>query len=140
MDRMAIFEADCAILVSAGLQDQITGPIAEGIRASIVVEAANGPITPEGDHVLAARGVEVLPDILCTAGGLVLSYFEWVQDMQSFFWTDAEIQENLDRIMDEATAGVVAMAEEQKVDLRSAATMLAVKRVADATTLRGLYP
>ena len=71
---------------------------------------------------------------------MVLSYFEWVQDMQSFFWTDAEIHENLDRIMDDATEGVMGMAEEQHVDLRSAATMLAVKRVADATTLRGLYP
>ena len=105
-----------------------------------MVEAANGPTTPEGERVLIDRGVPVLPDILCTAGGMVLSYFEWVQDMQSFFWTDAEIHENLDRIMDDATEGVMAMAEEQRVDLRSAATMLAVKRVSDATTLRGLYP
>jgi len=122
------------------LQDQINGPIAERIRAAIVVEAANGPTPPEGEQVLIDRGVPVLPDILCTAGGMVLSYFEWVQDMQSFFWTDAEIHENLDRIMDDATEGVMAMAEEQRVDLRSAATMLAVKRVSDATTLRGLYP
>jgi glutamate dehydrogenase (NAD(P)+) len=140
IDREAIFETDCAVLVSAGLQDQITGPIADRIRAAIVVEAANGPTTPEGERVLIDRGVPVLPDILCTAGGMVLSYFEWVQDMQSFFWTDAEIHENLDRIMDNATEGVMAMAEEQRVDLRSAATMLAVKRVSDATTLRGLYP
>jgi glutamate dehydrogenase (NAD(P)+) len=140
IERGTIFETECAVLVSAGLQDQITGQNADGIRARIVVEAANGPTTPEGDKVLADRGVAVLPDILCTAGGMVLSYFEWVQDMQSFFWTDPEIQDNLDRIMDEATEGVVAMADEQKVDLRSAATMLAVKRVADATTLRGLYP
>ena len=140
IEREAIFETDCAVLVSAGLQDQITGPIAERIRAAIVVEAANGPTTPEGEQVLIDRGVPVLPDILCTAGGMVLSYFEWVQDMQSFFWTDAEIHDNLDRIMDDATEGVVSMAEEQRVDLRSAATMLAVKRVADATTLRGLYP
>jgi len=140
IEREAIFETDCAVLVSAGLQDQITGPIADRIRAAIVVEAANGPTTPEGEQVLIDRGVPVLPDILCTAGGMVLSYFEWVQDMQSFFWTDAEIHENLDRIMDGATEGVMAMAEEQRVDLRSAATMLAVKRVSDATTLRGLYP
>jgi glutamate dehydrogenase (NAD(P)+) len=140
MEREAIFETDCAVLVSAGLQDQITGPIAERIRAAIVVEAANGPTTPEGERVLIDRGVPVLPDILCTAGGMVLSYFEWVQDMQSFFWTDAEIHDNLDRIMDDATEGVMAMAKEQRVDLRSAATMLAVKRVSDATTLRGLYP
>jgi glutamate dehydrogenase (NAD(P)+) len=140
IERETIFETDCAVLVSAGLQDQITGPIADRIRAAIVVEAANGPTTPEGERVLIDRGVPVLPDILCTAGGMVLSYFEWVQDMQSFFWTDAEIHENLDRIMDGATEGVMAMAQEQRVDLRSAATMLAVKRVSDATTLRGLYP
>ena len=140
IEREAIFETECTLLVSAGLQDQITGPIAERIHAAIVVEAANGPTTPEGEQVLIDRGVPVLPDILCTAGGMVLSYFEWVQDMQSFFWTDAEIHDNLDRIMDTATEGVVAMAAEQRVDLRSAATMLAVKRVSDATTLRGLYP
>jgi glutamate dehydrogenase (NAD(P)+) len=140
IDRTALFDTECALLVSAGVQDQIDGPVAERIRASIVVEAANGPTTPEGELVLADRGIQVLPDILCTAGGMVLSYFEWVQDMQSFFWTDAEISENLDRIIDDATGGVFAMAEEQKVDLRSAAMMLAVGRVADATTLRGLYP
>jgi glutamate dehydrogenase (NAD(P)+) len=140
MDRPAIFETDCTVLVSAGLQDQITGPMAERIRAKIVVEAANGPTTPEGDEVLADRRIPVLPDILCTAGGMVLSYFEWVQDVQSFFWTEEEIRENLDRIMDDATSGVVAMAEQRRVDLRSAATMLAVQRVAEATTLRGLYP
>jgi glutamate dehydrogenase (NAD(P)+) len=140
IEREGIFETDCAVLVSAGLQDQITGSIADRIRAAIVVEAANGPTTPEGEQVLIDRGVPVLPDILCTAGGMVLSYFEWVQDMQSFFWTDAEIHENLDRIMDGATEGVMAMADDQRVDLRSAATMLAVKRVSDATTLRGLYP
>jgi glutamate dehydrogenase (NAD(P)+) len=140
IDRTALFDTECALLVSAGVQDQIDGPVAERIRASIVVEAANGPTTPEGEQVLADRGIPVLPDILCTAGGMVLSYFEWVQDMQSFFWTDAEISENLDRIIDDATDGVFAMAEEQKVDLRSAAMMLAVGRVADATNLRGLYP
>jgi glutamate dehydrogenase (NAD(P)+) len=140
VDRSSVFETECAVFVTAGVQDQINGPTAEQLRASLVVEAANGPITPEGEQVLIGRGIPVLPDILCTAGGMVLSYFEWVQDMQSFFWTDAEIGENLERIMDDATAGVIAMAAEQKVDLRSAAMMLAVKRVADATTLRGLYP
>ncbi|HLY35378.1 MAG TPA: Glu/Leu/Phe/Val dehydrogenase [Candidatus Limnocylindria bacterium] len=140
MDRASLFETECDVLVSAGLQDQIDGPVAERVRASMVVEAANGPTTLEGEQVLAERGVPVLPDILCTAGGMVLSYFEWVQDMQSFFWTDDEISANLDRIMDDATAGIFAMAEEHKVDLRSAAMMVAVHRVAEATTLRGLYP
>jgi glutamate dehydrogenase (NAD(P)+) len=140
LDRAAVFETDCAILVSAGLQGQVTRPVAETIRARLVVEAANGPTTPEAESVLHDRGIAVLPDILCTAGGLVLSYFEWVQDTQSFFWTPREIAANLDRIMDDAAAAVMAMAERQRVDLRSAATMLAVQRVADATTMRGLYP
>jgi glutamate dehydrogenase (NAD(P)+) len=140
MERTALFETECAVLVSAGVQDQINGAVAERIRASMVVEAANGPTTPEGEQVLAGRGIPVLPDILCTAGGMVLSYFEWVQDMQSFFWTDAEVSQNLDRIMDDASASVFAMADQKKVDLRSAAMMVAVGRVAEATTLRGLYP
>jgi glutamate dehydrogenase (NAD(P)+) len=140
MPRQAIFESDCSILVSAGVQNQITAAVAPTIRAPIVVEAANGPTTPEADAILQDRGIAVLPDILCTAGGMVLGYFEWVQDMQSFFWSKAEIADNLDRIMDGATAAAVALADRQRVDLRSAATMLAVKRVADATALRGLYP
>jgi glutamate dehydrogenase (NAD(P)+) len=140
MSRQDVFSADCSILVSAGVQNQITEVIAPAIRASIVVEAANGPTTPGADAVLKDRGISVLPDILCTAGGMVLGYFEWVQDMQSFFWSEEEITADLDRIMDGATAAVVALAEKQKEDLRSAATMLAVQRVAEATTLRGLYP
>lgn len=140
IDRAAFFETDCAVLVSAGLQDQINGAIADRVRAKMVVEAANGPTTPEGEQVLADRGVPVLPDILCTSGGMVLSYFEWVQDMQSFFWSEPEVSQNLDRIIDDATAGVMAMADRHGVDLRSAAMMVAVQRVAEATTLRGLYP
>ncbi len=140
MAREEIFSTDCAILVSAGVQGQITAALAPAISASIVVEAANGPTTPEADAILNDRGIAVLPDILCTAGGMVLGYFEWVQDMQSFFWSEREIAADLDRIMDGATAAVVALAEKQRADLRSAATMLAVQRVAEATTLRGLYP
>ncbi len=128
------------MLVSAGVQGQITPGVAESIRAPIVVEAANGPTTPRADAILRDRGIAVLPDILCTAGGMVVGYFEWVQDMQSFSWSEDEIAANLDRIMDGATAAVVRAAERRKVDLRSAATMLAVQRVAEATTLRGLYP
>jgi len=138
--REEVFGARCDILVSAGVQHQVTADRANRIRAGIVVEAANGPTTPEADAILHDRGVAVLPDVLCTAGGMVLGYFEWVQDMQSFFWSGAEITANLDRIMDAATAAVVALAEEQHADLRSAATMLAVRRVAEATSLRGLYP
>lgn len=138
--RDDIFAVDCDILVSAGLQAQITASNAGGIRAKIVAEAANAPTTPEGHAILRENQVRVIPDILCTAGGMVLGYFEWVQDIQSFFWTDAEISGQLDRIMDEAFANVSAMSEQRNVDLRAAAMMVAVSRVAEATQLRGLYP
>jgi len=140
MERTAIFALDCAILVSAGVQYQITAAEAEQVRAGIVAEAGNSPITPEADIILGQRGVHVIPDILCTAGGMVLTYFEWVQDMQAFFWTDEEIAAELDRIMDAAYADVAAMSVAKGVDARSAAMMVAVGRVAEATSLRGLYP
>jgi len=140
IDRADLFATDCEVLVSAGLQNQVTAAAADRIRAGIVAEAANSPTTHEADAILRDRGVLVVPDILCTAGGLVLGYFEWVQDMQAFFWAEAEIADQLDRIMDDAFAGVMAMAEAHRVDLRGAAMMVAVGRVAEATTLRGLYP
>jgi glutamate dehydrogenase (NAD(P)+) len=140
IDRADIFSTDCEILVSAGLQSQITGANADGIRARIVAEAATAPTTPEAHAILREHDIRVIPDILCTAGGMVLSYFEWVQDIQSFFWTDAQIAAELARVMDAARAEVVAMSEAKAVDLRGAAMMLAVERVAGATQLRGLYP
>ncbi len=135
-----LFAMDCDILVPAGLQGEITDANAATIRAPIVAEAANGATTPAADAILADAGITVIPDILCTAGGMVLGYFEWVQDMQAFFWTETEITAELDRIMDEAMAGVQAMAVAERVDLRAAAMMVAVSRVAEATQLRGLYP
>ena len=136
-----LFGLDCDVLVLAGLQGEVTDGNADAIRARIVAEVANGAATHAADAILADRGVTVVPDILCTAGGTVLGYFEWVQDMQAFFWTDAEIVADLDRIMDAAMAEVQAMAASDGVgDLRSAAMMVAVSRVAEATTLRGLYP
>lgn len=140
MERSEIFGVDCDIFVSAGVQNQITASNAELIRARIVAEASNSPTTHEADHLLADRGVLVIPDVLCTAGGFVLAYFEWVQDMQSFFWSDREINAELDRSMDDAFAGVLAMSEAKDVDMRGAAMMVAVERVAEATTQRGLYP
>ena len=135
-----LFAMDCDILVPAGLQDEITAANAGSIRARIVAEAANGAATRAADAILRDRGVTLIPDIVCTAGALVLGYFEWVQDMQAFFWTETEITAELDRILDEAISGVQAMAETERVDLRSAAMMVAVSRVAEATQLRGLYP
>jgi len=140
IERADLFGVDCEVLVSAGLQNQVTAAAADRLRAGILAEAANSPTTAEADAILRERGVLVIPDILCTAGGLVLGYFEWVQDMQAFFWAEGEVAEQLDRIMDDAFAGVMAMGDAHSVDLRGAAMMVAVGRVAEATMLRGLYP
>ncbi|MDP9467143.1 MAG: Glu/Leu/Phe/Val dehydrogenase [Chloroflexota bacterium] len=138
--RDDLFGIDCDVFISAGLQNQVTAEAADRMRAGILAEAANSPTTAEADAILRDRGVMVLPDILCTAGGLVLGYFEWVQDTQAFFWADREIAAELERIMDAAMAGVMATADRERVDLRGAAMMVAVGRVAEATQLRGLYP
>jgi glutamate dehydrogenase (NAD(P)+) len=135
-----ILELDCEILVPAALENQITQHNAPSIKAKIVAEAANGPTTPEADQILYDRGVFVIPDILCNAGGVTVSYFEWVQDMQSFFWTESRINESLHEIMDRAFEDVHHMSERHSVHMRTAAYMVAVARVAEATTLRGLYP
>jgi len=140
IDRDEIFGVDCEIFVSAGLQNQVTATAADRMRADILAEVANSPTTAEADAALRDRGVLVLPDILCTAGGLILGYFEWVQDTQAFFWADREIASELERTMESALGGVMATAERENVDLRGAAMMVAVGRVAEATALRGLYP
>lgn len=140
IDRHDLFGIDCDVLVSAGLQNQVTAAAADTLRAGILAEASNAPTTPEADAILRDRGVLVIPDILCSAGGLLLGYFEWVQDTQAFFWAEREIAAELERIMESAFAGVLATAKREKVDLRGAAMMVAVGRVAEATALRGLYP
>ncbi|MEO5987063.1 MAG: Glu/Leu/Phe/Val dehydrogenase [Candidatus Limnocylindria bacterium] len=140
ISKAELFAADCDVIALAGLQGEITDGLALTLRARLIAEVANGGVTPAADAILADRGVTVIPDIICTSGGTVLGYFEWVQDMQAFFWSQDEITAQLDRIMDEAMAGVRAMADAEKVDLRAAAMMVAVGRVAEATTLRGLYP
>ncbi|MDQ2934431.1 MAG: Glu/Leu/Phe/Val dehydrogenase [Chloroflexota bacterium] len=140
ISNQQVLEVECEILVPAALENQITRHNAPRINARIVAEAANGPTTPEADEILHDRGVFVIPDILCNAGGVTVSYFEWVQDMQSFFWTEERINESLKGIMDRAFESVHTMSAKHEVDMRTAAYMVAVARVAEATTLRGLYP
>jgi glutamate dehydrogenase (NAD(P)+) len=135
-----LLEVECDILFPAALENQITRANAPTIRAKVIAEAANGPTTPEADEILHDRGIFMIPDILCNAGGVTVSYFEWVQDMQSFFWSEERINESLKEIMDRAFEAVHAMSERHEVDMRTAAYMVAVARVAEATTLRGLYP
>ena len=135
-----LLELPVDILAPAAIEGQLTAANASQVRASMIVEGANGPTTPAADLEFADRGITVIPDILANAGGVTVSYFEWVQDLQQFFWTEAEINERLGRQMREALASVAATAEEAGVTLRQAAHMLAISRVAEATGLRGVYP
>jgi len=135
-----VLETPCDVLVPAALQGQITGANADKIQARMVVEGANGPTTPEADAILRAKGVLLIPDILANAGGVTVSYFEWVQDIQSFFWSEAQVNARLARVMKRAFGEVWAAAEMHRVDLRTAAYVVGVARVAEATLTRGIYP
>ncbi len=128
------------VLIPAALSDAITGKTALGIKAKIVVEGANAPTTPEGDAIMNDKGILVVPDILANSGGVIVSYFEWVQDKQNYFWDVEEVKTNLNSIMMKALYEVEAMAKDRKVTWREAAHMLGVSRVAEAHKLRGLYP
>jgi glutamate dehydrogenase (NAD(P)+) len=135
-----LLETDCEVLIPAAYENQITARNAANIKAKIVAEAANGPTTPEADEILYERGVFMIPDILCNAGGVTVSYFEWVQDLNRDHWTEVEVNAKLKVIMDKAFAEVLAQAEKHSVNMRTGAYLNAVQRVADATALRGLYP
>jgi glutamate dehydrogenase (NAD(P)+) len=136
----AVLEVDCDILIPAALENQVTERNAGRIKAKVVAEAANGPTTPDADVILAANGVFMIPDILCNAGGVTVSYFEWVQDLNRDHWTESVVNEKLRIIMTRAFAETLTIAEREDCDMRTAAYLLAVDRVANAMTMRGLYP
>jgi len=135
-----LLHLDVDVLIPAALADAITEKTANGVKAKIVVEGANGPTTPNGDAILHDKGVLVVPDILANSGGVIVSYFEWVQDKQNYFWTADEVKTNLSSIMMRALSEVEATSRDKNVTWRDAALMLGVGRVAEAHKLRGLYP
>jgi len=131
----------CDIMVPAALERQITGANAGRIQCRILAEAANGPTTPEADVILNQRPeIFVIPDVLCNAGGVVVSYFEWVQDLQSFFWGETEVVDKLFRILETAYTQILGLARKQKIPMRLAALSVGIKRVQEAKNLRGLFP
>ena len=138
--RDEVLEVDCDILLPAALENSITLSNVERVRASIIAELANGPVTPASDRVLFDRGVFLVPDILANAGGVTVSYYEWVQDQYSYFWTEDRVRDTLEKTMRTAFAGVYSTAERYRTDMRTGAYILAVGRVAEATRVRGIFP
>ncbi len=127
-------------LVPAAMEGQLTGANADAVRAKFIVEGANGPTTPAADAVFTERGITLVPDILANSGGVIVSYFEWVQDLQFYFWDEAEVNDRLHKVITRACTDVIAAAAEHNTTLREAAMVLAVGRVAEAARLRGFYP
>jgi len=135
-----LLELDCDVLIPAAIEGQLTRANADRVKASVIVEAANGPTVPEADEIFEDRGILVVPDILANAGGVTVSYFEWVQDIQAYYWSEDEVNDRLRQIMEKSYVDVLNVAEERKVSMRTAATILGVGRVAEAHITRGLYP
>lgn len=135
-----LLELDCTVLVPAALSEVITEKNAGRLQCRILAEGANGPTTPEADRILGERGVYIIPDILANSGGVIVSYFEWVQDLQQYFWKDTEINQKLFEIITSAFHRVRALSEKKKVGMRLAAQMQGIEKIAQAHLLRGLYP
>jgi glutamate dehydrogenase (NAD(P)+) len=140
MTNDEVLLVDCDVLAPCALEQVITAENADKVKAAIVAEGANGPVTPEADQILEERGVLVLPDVLANAGGVVVSYFEWVQGLQEYFWKESEVNAKLNDIVTRAFAETWAKQEDMNVPMRQAAYAIAVGRVAEATITRGLYP
>ena len=140
IDPEEMLELECDVLAPCALEQVVTGENADRIKATIVCEGANGPLTPEADAILEDKGVVILPDILANAGGVVVSYFEWVQGLQQYFWKEQEVNARLDDIITRAFAETWQLHEARDLPMRVAAYGLAVQRVAEATTTRGIYP
>ena len=135
-----LLELPCDILVPAALEKQLTKHNADRVKCRIIGEAANGPTEPEADAIFFDKGIFVIPDILANAGGVTVSYFEWVQDLQYLFWSEDEVNERLERVMNKAFDEVIAIADDRKINNRIGAYILAIDRVARATMMRGIYP
>ncbi len=140
LDPKQILELDCDVLVPAALENQLTAQNVDNVEAKIVAEGANGPTTPEADKVLHDKKIFLIPDILANAGGVTVSYFEWVQSLQSFFWSERDVNCKLRDIIVKAFHEVLKMSQDKGVDMRTAAYMVAVKRVSDAIMHRGIFP
>jgi glutamate dehydrogenase (NAD(P)+) len=135
-----LLELPCEILIPAAVQGQITQRNAPRLRCRMVVEGANGPTTPEADHVLAERDIFVVPDILANAGGVTVSYFEWVQGIQKYFWLEEEVNNRLIDLMQRAFRGALRVAEERGLSLRTAALIRGIDRIREAKRRRGIFP
>lgn len=132
-----LLELDCDILVPAAIENQITEENAHNIRASIVVEAANGPTTLEATRILSERGILLVPDVLASAGGVTVSYFEWVQNNQGYYWTEEEVEEKLEKVMVKSFDNIYQTSQTRRVDMRLAAYMVGVRKMAEASRFRG---